>query len=233
MYLCPSCEKEITYLKFSVAVESYDYGTADLPNRKLKSGESLNFIIDYNTDDSGDSNWNGNPEHECPHCENNIRLSELVWIEPEEKEEIIEKEKPKPTPPEPEETLHKIIKPEIILNIETESGFRNQNQDQTKIIMICKHCFYSFMYELKKKDNMFPEEESYECPRCSQTTTGKEYYNLLQKGFFKRKRKIINLKTPDVKKNTSRSITSLDKPRKSIHSKIFRSLRAKKNKISR
>jgi uncharacterized protein YbaR (Trm112 family) len=172
MWKCPNCNNEIESLQYHVNTQSSEYGTAELSEKKQERGD---IVTDYNSDDYGDSDWDGSPEYTCPECDNDVSLNELIWVDEDDEEE---NNKPKPEP-EPEETLHKIILPE---NNIIKSDLPRQAEDS----IICKNCRHIFVIEETYRPGYGREkdEEIFECPKCSTSTTLDEYKKLLTNGYF-------------------------------------------------
>jgi len=198
MWICPSCEEEITRLRFEVPTTSYDRGDAYLRKANLVEGQHRKEIVDdYNTDDSGDNEWDGDISYFCPHCDDQVNLFELIWRDPEPVKETKKKEEPK-KPEEPEETLHKIIKPEIELG-----GEKMWRENQANFLIICKKCKHTFPTDPNARDS-----ELYECPKCGTMMTKDEFWKLFNEGKFQNKKRIIKLKEFKI---TSCQMTKLKK----------------------
>jgi hypothetical protein len=174
MWKCPNCNNEVDHLQYSVNTCSNEYGTADLSDKK-EIGKR-NIVCDYNSDDYGDSDWNGDPEYTCPECDDEIDPEDLIW---ENDNEENEEEKPK-TEPEPEETLHKIITP--LKNI-----IKTDLPKSIKGSIICKNkkCLHIFVVEEEKYKCLGDNDEvTFECPKCSTSMTHEEYENLLDNDYY-------------------------------------------------
>lgn len=170
MWKCPECHNQIDELKYNVSTVSSEYGTATLSDEKTDDRHER--IVDHNCDDSGDTDWDGRPEYECPECDSQILISELEWID---KEEI----KIEELPQEPEETKYNIIMPlRNIINTE-------ESKDTSDSSIICKICFHVFVCEESCDYYHKKNEELFECPNCNHSNTFKEYRELLKSNFFK------------------------------------------------
>lgn len=73
MWICPNCENEIEHLEYSE--RCIVFGNAYLPHEHL-DGEELRDSINY--DHSG-TDGGGDRELQCPECNINVRLNELIW----------------------------------------------------------------------------------------------------------------------------------------------------------
>ena len=173
MWKCPECETEVTELYYSVPTNSSESGTAsiDMTPRLNRDGIKRAQVIDYEYDSSGDSEWNGDPEFECRECNNNILLSELIWIEGEE-------EKVPPKSDEPEETLHNIVSP--VNRITMRPDF-DRTLDST---LMCKNCSHLIVFMSGERGNKDCKDIICECPKCGETTSEEEFKKLLNIGFF-------------------------------------------------
>ena len=177
MWKCPECEHEIEHLQYHVNTQSSEYGTADLSDTKQERGD---IVCDYNSDDYGDSDWDGSPEYTCPECDNDVSLSDLIWVNEDDDEE----EKPKvKKEPEPEETLHKIIRPERDI-------IKSDLPKSTEESIICKNkkCLHVFVIEetgtYQRRYNNENDDEIFECPKCSTSITLEEYKKLLNSNYY-------------------------------------------------
>lgn len=159
MWKCPLCENEIEHLDYDV--DSREWGSCDLSNSE--EPETSNF-------EQSDSEWSGDVSYRCPECNEEINLSDLLPVKTEQEEE-------KPIKRELEEEKFNIIKPEINLQIE------KNNIDQTENTMICKHCFYVFVYSTENYSN---EEDFHNCPNCEEQNNKKEYKKLITDRFFEK-----------------------------------------------
>ena len=167
MWKCPECKHEIKELQYQVSTQSSEYGTASLSEKFEITNYKI--IYDHNNDDQGDTEWDGSPEYTCPECENEVDPTELIWV-------IEDEEENKPEiPPEPEETLFKIICPKIQI-IRKECP-----KDSSCSTLICKNCKHIFVCDTA---NDYDNGGTFECPKCYETNTVKEYKELLLKGFF-------------------------------------------------
>lgn len=176
MWKCPNCNHELERLDYHVNTQSSEYGTADLSDTKQIRGD---IVVDYNSDDYGDNEWDGSPEYTCPECDNDVSLSDLIWVNDDDEEE---EEKPK-LPPEPEETLHKIIKP-------SKDIIKTDMPKSTEDSIICKNkkCLHVFVIEesdtYQRRRNNIDDDELFECPKCSTSITLEEYKKLLNSGYY-------------------------------------------------
>lgn len=178
MWICPNCENEIDSLDYSV--DTRESGYVSLYNRE---GE-----CDTDSYESQDSEWQGSVDYHCPECNEQVDLDDLTLSQEEEEEEETKKE----TKEELEEEKFNIIKPEISLQTE------KNNIDQTENTMICKHCFYVFVYSTEKYGN---SEEFLDCPNCGEQNSEKEYKKLIADRFFEKiKIKRLRRKAKGVKK---------------------------------
>lgn len=182
MWKCPNCSNEIDSLCYSVETRENGYVN-------LYDNEGLCQASDY---ESNDNDWTGDVEYCCPECDEYVNLSDLILITDEEKE--LEEEKK-----ELEEEKFNIIKPEINLQIE------KNNIDQTENTMICKHCFYVFVYSTEKNGS---NEDFTDCPNCGQQNNKEEYKKLIISRFFE-KIKIKRLRKKHAKKTKSRRVKPL------------------------
>ena len=206
---CPHCEEEIETLDYSVPTSQTEYGTAYINDKEKATPTEQNpdpyyeRIVDHESGDNSDVEWDGSPEYSCPRCQRSINEDELIWFE----DENTQKEKKKET--EPEESLHKIIKPEnYIIKDEISKDFSESS-------IVCKNCFHMFVFET---ENSYSRniEEIYNCPKCNEQNSLKEFRILLEKGFFNTKTKTKNV----TKKTTNKPIWSLDQLTRKIHTKI-------------
>jgi len=151
MWKCPDCKKPLINVLYNASTSGYESGKATLFDKNEPSDNNYDMIDDWDCRDSG---WNDtyDYEYECPECNHNISLSDLIWIdikEEKEKEETLE------------ELNHKIIKPQEEI-MET-----NLPDDFKETTIICKNCNYLFTYD--------DEDESSECPKCGKTTLLSKY----------------------------------------------------------
>ena len=211
---CPDCDNEIENLCYEVSTSGYEYGTADLSDTKKIA--TCDIVTDTNYDDSGDTEWSGDVEYQCPECNDDIRPSNLIWIneDEDEEEEEIEQE---------EEEKHKIISPinRIICD--------EQPKDTSYNTLICKACSHIINLYTDSYNN--GSDEVVQCPTCGESNTTKEFRELLLTDFFNKK-----LKENDNKKPKPRSIKSVGKSKFKVYSKIFglggtsKKIPSKKNK---
>ncbi len=198
MWICPACEEILEYVKFGVSVTGTDYGTVDLiSSPPIDTARERNYVHEhtYNTDNSESGDWDGTPWYECPQCNENFNLTDLIWkTEKKEKKEII----PPKNPNIAEELTHPIIHPTTILNIE-----QSWQRNHTSTIIICKHCF--FPYPFDKEDE---EKTLFSCPKCEKTTGYIEYLALVDAGFYSRKTKLIRIKETKKCRLSQKSLTS-------------------------
>jgi len=202
---CPHCNHTLEKLNYGVDTNQREYGTAYLTDEKPETTEDRNnsneMIEDWNQDDNGDSEWSEDPSYSCHECNEELELSDLIWIE--EEKITIEKIEPEKTT-EPEETLHNIIHPEKSLLDEREN--RKRVFDAT---IICKKCNHVFINENDQYTDMHGissnENNSCECPKCSEMNSTKEFQELLKKGYFNN----INPKQYARKKNKSKLLGTL------------------------
>jgi len=191
---CPKCEAEIDQLSYSVATNGTEYGTAQLDD---ENKEGRDRICDHDFDESGDSDWDGNPEYTCRECDTEINIDDLIWFDSEEEIEKEEKEKK-----EDEEVLHSIIKPE------KEIISKDNIKDASQSSIICKNCRHMFVASESY------QEEFYDCPKCGITNSTEEFKKLLKEGYYSQKKKDDTNK----QKIKHGSIKSMVKSRRKIHS---------------
>ena len=169
MWKCPKCKSTIDRLDYDVPTTNSEYGTAFLSKEKPTDLEdSYQVVTDYDYNDTGDSNWDGDVNYRCSECEDNVEWEDLIWVEEEEEEN---------KPEEPEETKHKIITPQnnIIVN-------NNSNQNATISSIVCKNCQYLYVAEGGDSNwsNSFSSNTTSECPKCGESNSTKEFRESLQ-----------------------------------------------------
>ena len=219
MWKCPECKAKLEYLKYNVSTQSCEYGTADLINdpteTQLEQRRRYDIITDHNSDDYGNTDWDGNPEYECPDCSAEIEISDLEWCEDEEEDELDEEGEPIRTKVEDEleETKHKIIVPQQrITEKYTDNTFNNS--------IICKECKHVFVSNIGERW----EEGSVDfcdCPKCGTQNSTEEFKKLLKDGFFNNNEIIIK-KHVTTKKTKHSLIASMVKSGRKLRSAISR-----------
>ena len=193
---CPSCGNEIENLDYEVRAREWGY--ASLSNPQNENSEAR-----INEHEQSDSEWTNDVDYYCPECNEEVALSDLVLVKTEQ-----EKEKPKKE--ELEEEKFKIIKPEI--EIQVQRG----NTDQTDSTMICKHCYYVFVYSTEKYGG--PEEFT-DCPNCGKQNNREEYKQLIKNRFFEQI-KIKKLKKKHGKKIKGRRLKLVGRTGQPIRSAV-------------
>lgn len=171
---CPDCEAEIETLKYNVATTGVEYGEAGLSSIKQ---DPEDIIDDHDFQDSGDSNWDGSPDYECPECGIGIDLVDLIWITDESDEEETSS-----TKENDEETEHEIIHPKVSI----QSVDWPKNASDTSII--CKNCFYMFVTGSQNNSN--DNEIFCQCPKCNETNSSTEFIKLLNEGYYSKKKHV-------------------------------------------
>ena len=196
MWKCPSCENEIENLDYEVSAREWGYASLHDPNDENSEAE-----IDEH--EQSDSEWTDGVSYYCPECNEEVALSDLILVKTEQ-----EKEKPKKE--ELEEEKFKIIKPEI--EIQVQRG----NTDQTDSTMICKHCYYVFVYSTGKYGEA---EEFTDCPNCGKQNNREEYKQLIKDRFFEQI-KIKKLKKKHGKKIKGRRLKLVGRTGQPIRSAV-------------
>ena len=210
---CPQCKIELEYLKYNVSTQSREYGTADLESEptevQLEQRRRYDIVTDHSSDDYGDTDWDGDPEYECPTCSAGIEISDLEWCEDEEDEELDEDGEPIKVvkEEEPEETKFKIIIPK---NYITENNCSGNSLSGT---IICKECLHPFVTDTERWGGN--NEEFYDCPKCGTQNSSVEFKQLLKDGFFN---KITEKKHVTTKKIKPRFLALMGKPKRILHS---------------
>ena len=194
---CPSCDEEINSLNYTVNTVGSEYGDATLSNSEPGPGRTnREIVVDHDYSDSGDNNWDGEPDYTCPECSDDIVPSTLIWIEPEE---IEEEEKPKNL----EEESHNIIKP--ITNIIRSND--SISRDLLDFTLICKKCNHIFVYDAGEDHYRTDlDKQFYECPNCATQNSPSEFLTLLKEGFFNPKSKTHKHVRPNTNKKSRRIV---------------------------
>ena len=156
---CPNCEEEIETLDYDVGITATEYGTAYLNEEKSTEENTRDIVVDWDSNDMGNTDSNGDYEYRCPECQEEINPDRLIWIEEEEEEEKKEIKKPE----ELEETKHNIIRPKTPIIIEC--NINNNNSS-----MICKECSHIIIYDDMNYSDEFPE-----CPKCGTVNSIQEF----------------------------------------------------------
>lgn len=154
MYFCPLCENKIEELNYNASTRGYENGSAILS--KIKEENSY-IIVDWDYCNSSTEETDVY-EYNCPECDGEIRLSNIIWKDDKEEKEIID---------EPEETKHKIITPKN--NIIS----AQKPTDISESGMICKKCNYLFVYKKYQYDG---KNEFCECPKCGTNNSINAYF---------------------------------------------------------
>lgn len=191
VWKCPQCNCAIETLNYNVGISSHEYGTASLTDEKPKRNTRYyDIAVEHNSDDQGDSNWEGSPNYSCPECDEEIEIKDLIWIGKEKKPcEKCKKEIKNCNCSEPEETKFKII---LAKHIIIDDDKAKDSSSSTIICKKCKHIFVAFggekdwseKYSYGNKET----EESCECPKCGTTNSIKEFQQLIKDNFFSQKR---------------------------------------------
>ena len=212
MWKCPHCEIELEHgLNYSVSTRGSEYGTAYLRKNKPEHQVTHNTITDWDIDDSGDTEWDGDPTFTCPECSEKIEIQELIWINKIE-------EKPTPPQEEFEEMDHIIIKPQNEITKESDTI------ELTDSIIICKKCFHNYISYRNERHYDNYEDIFCECPKCGEVNSTEEFKRLLKKEFFN------NTKYDPTKKIKHRPLKFMVKSKPKIYFKIQRHQRIiKKN----
>lgn len=74
LFKCSSCEAISEDLKYSVSTSSTEFGTAS--PLITEEGELENYF-ETNSDDWGDTDWDGDPEYQCEDCEDTYSKEEV------------------------------------------------------------------------------------------------------------------------------------------------------------
>lgn len=207
---CPRCDAPVDDLRYSVSTSGTEYGTASLSD----VNEEDDRIIDHDYSDNGDTNWEGDCEYECPHCDRSVDPSELIWIgdEDEEEEEDVKESKE----PGDEEASHDIIRPEENI-IEKDKG---DSANRTSII--CKECRHVLVCDMDDLDHGYhdytirnrgygeKDEFFVVCTKCNHINSTIEFANLLKEGYFNQLNKNDNAK---IRKNKHRFSAAKSKSR--------------------
>ena len=166
MWICPECDEEINHLRYNVNTSGWEGGSADLNDTQSTNPHQI--VVDYKCYDSGEE-WHGDPNYECPECDNQINLSDLIWKDKDKDEEpeLIN---------EPEELEHEIITPQNYI-----TTHRDLSNKTTDVSMICKQCFYVFATE---NQNGYNSEEFHNCPDCGHLNSSTEFKKLLDNDYF-------------------------------------------------
>jgi len=83
MWKCRDCNEEIDHLIYTVPVSTTEYGSAYLDDRNSKIKEITattrmgDIIDDYNYDDRGDAEWDGDITYNCPECDYEYSHNEI------------------------------------------------------------------------------------------------------------------------------------------------------------
>ena len=185
---CPHCSETISELRYKVAVTSTEYGNAGL-SENHHSGRDMNrnlMIDDYDySEQSDNSDWDGDPDFECRECDYEVELQDLIWTDEDEDEENDDELDDEITTRQSkqtimEETTHGIISPEFTI-IEDQNS---KNNPRTTII--CKTCYH--MFPIYKKESGYEESTDFnDCPRCGEINSSGECQELIKDGFFNKK----------------------------------------------
>lgn len=169
MWKCPECNREITYLNYKVSTEGREYGRGDLRNRPetRSDGSSFHPVQEHECEDSENGEWQGEPDYECPECDNEIVISELIWEEENEEEDEENEET------EPIKEIEKIgIEENIVTEIEIKWKEFISKENKEDILMsygaICPKCKYFFTKENTNNYYTNPKDEE-TCPNCNET----------------------------------------------------------------
>ena len=196
MWKCPSCENEIETLDYEVPAR--EWGSA-----YLSEPDNENSEAEMNNHETSNSEWTDDVNYFCPECNEEVDLSDLILVKTEQ-----EKEKPKKE--ELEEEKFNIIKPEIEIQVQRRST------DQTDSTMICKHCYYVFVYFTEKYGKA---EEFTDCPNCGKQNNRKEYKQMIKDRFFEQI-KIKKLKKKHGKKIKGRRLKLVGRTGQPIRSAV-------------
>lgn len=197
MWICPNCEREIEYVEYSS--ECREWGSASLIESNENDEEAE--TCDY---EQNDSETTGDTTYSCPECSADISISDLRPAKTESEEEKTPKKE------ELEEEKFDIIKPEIKIQVQ------ERNTDQTDSTMICKHCYYVFVYSTGKYGG---NEEFTDCPNCGKQNNREEYKQLIKDRFFEQI-KIKKLKKKHGKKIKGRCLKLVGRTGQPIRSAV-------------
>jgi len=169
MWKCPVCKEKVENLSYNVDTTGSESGYADLDDIFSETDR----ILDHNSEDYGESEWNGDVTYSCPECGGDIDPDNLKWVEEEEEKEKIEEE---------EEESHTIIKPEKNII----SGSRACSSD--KLALICKKCYHICIYSTEES---YDSDISCGCQKCGTENSVKEYKQLLKDGYYKKQKNVM------------------------------------------
>lgn len=193
---CPRCLAPVEDLRYSVSTSGTEYGTAMLSD----VNEEDDRITDHEYSDTGDTNWEGDTDYECPHCDKSVDPSELIWIGGEDD---VPAEPTPEKPPEPIEAGFEIIKPEKNI-IDNDQDVDNPIESS----IICKGCFHILVtnqrdIEQTRYQNEHNSDNEFfvECNKCGSINSTVEFRELLKEGFFNQDKKHAYAK----RKNHNRS----------------------------
>lgn len=192
---CPECHATISELNYEVSTSSSELGTATIDPDHITTGYISDIIIEHDYDETGNTDWNGDPTYTCTECDNRIRPTELIWFDECDDDDLIDEDNEncsKPKENTEEESTHDIIKPK-------EDIFSTDHaKDASKTNIICKNCFHLFVTS-KSEENSWDEDEPgfYECPKCNELNSKKEFCTLLKDGYFS----VDTVKRPKPKTN--------------------------------
>ena len=218
MWKCPNCDETLECLRYSVSTTCSEYGTADLEGEPsitaLRDRGRNSIITNYDCDDQGSADWDGDPTYECPECGEELTPRGLIWKESDDEDEDEDEDETitkKKVEIEPEETKHNIVKPKTPI---TEDEY---DEDVLECSMICKECMHLYVYNPTKGH---PDDEAiFGCPKCGEPNEQGEFRSLLKDGFFNKK---IIEKHGRTKKTKHRPIPAMGKSRGKIHHKVSR-----------
>lgn len=171
-WICPKCNAPVEDLRYSVPIIDTEYGTAFLPTDGTIDDDCN--IDDHEFSDTAGSNWDGDCDYECPHCDRTVILSEVKWkeeIEEEEEIDVITKKKVEAM----EETSHAIIRP-------LDNIVKTELPKTTESSICCKNCRH-IMIITGGGDSCYGEMFC-ECPKCNEVNSLTEYGQLIREGFY-------------------------------------------------
>lgn len=159
MWKCPHCETKLDQLKYSVGTVSTEYGDATLTDTRPESQTNrTDMVDDHNHCDDGDTDWDGSPNYECPECDREVGLNELVWFDDEEESETSTTATIEENPNT--DTVKSDWKRVFM---ESSNNFGGQNANEDKIMnncLICPRCAYFFA-------RSHGNDETAVCPECN------------------------------------------------------------------
>lgn len=146
-YKCPECDAIIDYLKYAQDVTEYgDYTLPEEPNNKDDAYEG-NY-------DSNDSSGGDNTTYNCPECDCEICLSDLIIVDDND-EEVGNNDKTK----KKNEDNTKVIAP----SSSHAENFNPWDESAIPDHVVCKKCKRVILISEDEKD----DEAEISCPKCN------------------------------------------------------------------